>query len=73
MFESPKKVERNHLRDTPVPGKYCDVEGCGRHTVVYIKEHDVCRCATCYQYDLDCAKKSANQKSFEVYQNAKGA
>lgn len=71
MFESPKKVPRNHLRDVPKPGKYCDVEGCGRRTVVYIKEHDICRCEVCFQNDIDNAGASSNQKVVERIKNAK--
>ena len=66
MFETPKKIDRNHLRDTPLPGKYCDVERCGNRTVVYIKEYDVCRCAACFQRDVDHARKSSNNKIVEV-------
>jgi len=62
MFDRPKKIDRNHLRDVPIPGKYCDVEGCGRLTAVYTKEYDVSRCAACYQRDLDEAGKSASMK-----------
>lgn len=61
MFETPKKIKRNHLRDVPTPAKYCDTEDCNRPTVVYIKEHNISLCATCYQRDLDQAGKSANQ------------
>jgi len=62
MFDQPKKIKKNHFRDVPAPGKYCDVEGCGRLTVVYAKEHNVSRCAACYQRDLDEAGKSASMK-----------
>jgi len=63
MFETPKEIKRNHLRDEPTPGKYCDADGCARFTVIYIQAYDVNRCATCYQRDLDNAGGSANQAS----------
>jgi len=60
MYEKQKPVEKNHLRDVPTPGKYCGVDGCGRRCVVFIKQHNVSRCATCYLRDLDNAGESAS-------------
>lgn len=60
MYEKPKVTRRNHLRDTPKPKEFCGIEGCHRHTTVYIKEYDVSRCSICYQRDLDIKDKSAN-------------
>lgn len=70
MFETLKKIERNHLRDVPTPAKFCDIEGCNRSTIIYVKEHNISRCATCYQHDLDRAGKSANQLSSETLAHA---
>lgn len=66
MYEKQKPVERNHLRDTPVPAKCCGVIGCGRLTVVFIKEYNVSRCAECYQRDMDNAGLSANKIATEL-------
>jgi hypothetical protein len=35
--------------------------------VVYMKEHDISRCAVCYQRDIDRAGKSANQLSAQGF------
>ena len=66
MYEKPKKTKRKHLRNTPAPSECCDVDGCNRKTVVYFKEHDVSRCASCCQRDLDDAGKSANPLTAKV-------
>jgi hypothetical protein len=63
MFETPKIIKRNHLKDAPALARYCGIEGCNRLATVYVKEHDISRCAACYQRDLDRAGKSANQLS----------
>lgn len=73
MFETIKKIERNHLRDVPTPAKYCGVEDCNRPTVIYVKEHNISRCAICYQRDLDRAGKSANQSSSKTLVHAKSS
>lgn len=60
MFEKPKSSSRNGMNCQPSPAEFCGVEGCNRHTVVFVKEYNISRCAECFQRDSDFAGESAS-------------
>jgi len=70
MYEKARRANRNQYTGERKATQKCNVLGCNRAAIIFIKEHNILRCATCYQRDIDKAGLSANQASAEAVADA---